>query len=437
MSNFLIPSWDDLGGEAIAVAAAESIKALDTTEALKELDEKQEQLARQKQLKEAGLAPLIGSPLTTPMNPKQLNDANSTLFERAMAAVVEMDKYLEDGGRVSVSEKYLLNCKADLNQLVPFKYPWAWSLYLTGTEQHWMPGEFSLVDAAASFNTIVKGTPKKMLARLYMSYRYREMIMPDQVLLNCYRLITNPECRQYILRQGFESVLIKHFLADLIGVFNIKNMMVQGSNILSDQYAIDGDTFKERYRVAVGATRDLHDFTFDTMTGIEDTVKFIEQLTYVYGYVNWIMQIVPVYQMLVALKNAGQMELGLARVLLMLIRDMQTQTKFITSFLNQAFIENPMCLTADFKEIVKRQFKRFIVVEQDLASTLANSDTEYRDVMGVVEYYTSRFLNDIGIEMERKQVNPNAEWFVDLAESLQPHISLEAGLSGQGGNLEF
>ena len=29
-------------------------------------------------------------------------------------------------GRIQVDDKKIINCRADLNQLVPFKYKWAW-----------------------------------------------------------------------------------------------------------------------------------------------------------------------------------------------------------------------------------------------------------------------------------------------------------------------
>ena len=48
-------------------------------------------------------------------------------------------------GRVDVSEKMMINCRADVNQLVPFKYDWAWQKYLDGSANHWMPQELSLI----------------------------------------------------------------------------------------------------------------------------------------------------------------------------------------------------------------------------------------------------------------------------------------------------
>src|SRR3981189_1282407 len=48
------------------------------------------------------------------------------------------------GGRVSVDEKRMINCRADVNQLLPLKYKWAWEKYLAGCNNHWMPTEVSM-----------------------------------------------------------------------------------------------------------------------------------------------------------------------------------------------------------------------------------------------------------------------------------------------------
>ena len=46
--------------------------------------------------------------------------------------------------RVEVDDKRMINCRADLNQLVPFKYDWAWQKYLDGCANHWMPQEVNM-----------------------------------------------------------------------------------------------------------------------------------------------------------------------------------------------------------------------------------------------------------------------------------------------------
>ena len=38
----------------------------------------------------------------------------------------------------------MINCRADVNQLLPLKYKWAWEKYLAGCNNHWMPTEVSM-----------------------------------------------------------------------------------------------------------------------------------------------------------------------------------------------------------------------------------------------------------------------------------------------------
>jgi ribonucleoside-diphosphate reductase beta chain len=64
--------------------------------------------------------------LSSPGIPSQEADVGLTGFED-----------IETGaGRIQVDDKKIINCRADLNQLVPFKYDWAWSKYLAACNNH-------------------------------------------------------------------------------------------------------------------------------------------------------------------------------------------------------------------------------------------------------------------------------------------------------------
>ena len=77
-------------------------------------------------------------------------------MQTAEAAIAGMDtsageEELEMGAaRISVDEKAMINCRADLNQLVPFKYDWAWQKYLDGCANHWMPQEINMTADVAT-----------------------------------------------------------------------------------------------------------------------------------------------------------------------------------------------------------------------------------------------------------------------------------------------
>ena len=81
-----------------------------------------------------------------PVRANQRTAKHSTdSMARASAALETLDvapglEELEMGAqRVQVDDKAMINCRADLNQLVPFKYEWAWQKYLDGCANHWMP----------------------------------------------------------------------------------------------------------------------------------------------------------------------------------------------------------------------------------------------------------------------------------------------------------
>jgi ribonucleoside-diphosphate reductase beta chain len=79
----------------------------------------------------------------------------SAAYEAAQKALENLDvapglEELEMGAdRVQVDQKRMINCRADLNQLVPFKYEWAWTKYLDGCANHWMPQEINMTQDIA------------------------------------------------------------------------------------------------------------------------------------------------------------------------------------------------------------------------------------------------------------------------------------------------
>lgn len=46
--------------------------------------------------------------------------------------------------RIRASYKRIINGQSDVNQLVPFKYKWAWEKYLATRANHWMPQEIAM-----------------------------------------------------------------------------------------------------------------------------------------------------------------------------------------------------------------------------------------------------------------------------------------------------
>src|SRR5271154_6409936 len=113
------------------------------------------------------------------------------------------------GGRVSVDEKRMINCRADVNQLLPLKYKWAWEKYLAGCNNHWMPTEVSMQADIALWKSRdgLTEDERRAIKRNLGFFAASESLVANNIVLAIYRHLTNPECRQYLLRQAFEEAV--------------------------------------------------------------------------------------------------------------------------------------------------------------------------------------------------------------------------------------
>ena len=111
--------------------------------------------------------------------------------------------------RLSVEDKKIINCKSDVNQLVPFKYKWAWEKYLAACANHWMPQEVNMSRDIALWkdpNGLTEDE-RRLVKRNLGFFVTADSLAANNIVLGTYRHITNPECRQYLLRQAFEEAI--------------------------------------------------------------------------------------------------------------------------------------------------------------------------------------------------------------------------------------
>src|ERR1700759_409862 len=131
--------------------------------------------------------------------PETTDPANTGLIDRS-------------GGRVSVDEKRMINCRADVHHLRPLKYKWAWEKSLAGCNNHWMPTEVSMQADIALWKSrdgLTEDERRGVQSNLGF-FAASEAPVANNMVLAIYRHLTNPECRQYLLRQSFEEAVHTH-----------------------------------------------------------------------------------------------------------------------------------------------------------------------------------------------------------------------------------
>ena len=114
--------------------------------------------------------------------------------------------------RVDVDQKQMINCRADVNQLVPFKYDWAWQKYLDGSANHWMPQEINMTADVALWKSKdgLSEQERTIVMRNLGFFSTADSLVANNIVLSVYKHITNPECRQYLLRQALEEAIHTH-----------------------------------------------------------------------------------------------------------------------------------------------------------------------------------------------------------------------------------
>ena len=114
--------------------------------------------------------------------------------------------------RVNIADKRIINGQTDVNQLVPFKYKWAWDKYLSACANHWMPQEIQMsrdIELWKNPNGLTEDE-RRLVKRNLGFFVTADSLAANNIVLGTYRHITAPECRQYLLRQAFEEAIHTH-----------------------------------------------------------------------------------------------------------------------------------------------------------------------------------------------------------------------------------
>lgn len=441
MSSLL--SWDELEESSIDkgvfAKAAESLANLDDSAGKEELREQEQAILARKEAKEQQLQQIAQAPDTTIMqvalnqdNPLVVAGLNEALMKRAQAAIAAVPNIVGTGGRLKVSEKFLLNCNTDLNQLIPFKYGWAWSAYLSSCDKHWMPTEINWLNDEQKFKTL-KASEKKVIMRTVVNYMYSKYVYPNDLLMNIYRLITNPECRQYILRLAFEECCLNHTMRHWEEIFDLGSFVLPGEGLLKTSIKIDEDTFKQRNMFVAQYTKPLISQLTSTADEV-NTQAFLKNLIVLFGGVKYLSQITQWYQ-IVKLSKQKALE-GFAKNAEFVLRDLNRQLDFSVNFIGTALEENPSADTIEFVQEVNEALDKIISYELDLVSTLAVDGQDYTDLRAILPYLKNRYLYKLGIANNSLVLDKGAQWFVEYLDSkeLAPNTNHDVTISSTAGS---
>ena len=314
-------------------------------------------------------------------------------------------------GRVQVDDKAMINCRADLNQLVPFKYDWAWQKYLDGSANHWMPQEVNMTTDIALWKSEdgLTEDERMIVMRNLGFFSTADSLVANNLVLAIYRLITNPECRQYILRQSFEEAIHTHAYQ-----YCIESLGMDEGEIFNMYREIPSVAKKASWGLKY--TKEISDPGFET--GTDETDKMLlKNLIAFYCVLEGIFFYCGFTQIL-SMGRRNKMT-GTAEQFQYILRDESMHLNFGIDMINQIKIENPHL----WDEQMRQEAAQMILEGTELEVQYAK-DTMPRGILGMnanmmeeyLQFIANRRLVQIGLEEEFEGATNPFPWMSEIMD---------------------
>ena len=314
-------------------------------------------------------------------------------------------------GRVQVDDKAMINCRADLNQLVPFKYDWAWQKYLDGSANHWMPQEVNMTADIALWksNEGLTEDERTIVMRNLGFFSTADSLVANNLVLAIYRLITNPECRQYILRQSFEEAIHTHAYQ-----YCIESLGMDEGEIFNMYREIPSVAKKASWGLKY--TKEISDPGFTT--GTDETDKLLlKNLIAFYCVLEGIFFYCGFTQIL-SMGRRNKMT-GTAEQFQYILRDESMHLNFGIDMINQIKIENPHL----WDDQMRLEAAQMILEGTELEIQYAR-DTMPRGILGMnagmmeeyLQFIANRRLVQIGLEEEFEGATNPFPWMSEIMD---------------------
>ena len=293
------------------------------------------------------------------------------------------------------------NSTIDPNKILPMRYLWARQHYKNGVANNWSPEEISMQQDVEQWKSPNYFTPTERRLILWNLgfFSTAESLTANNLVLTVYKHVTNPECRQYLLRQAFEEAIHTDtfiYCSDSLGLDpdEIYNMYETIPSI------------KAKDDFVVNLTKSILDPNFTTV-GTANIQQFLHDLIGFYVIMEGIFFYAG-FAMMLALKRQGKL-IGVGEQFEYIMRDESIHLAFGCDLINTIKAENPEVWTPEFQDKIVGLIKQAVILEKQYAydacpnGMLGINAEQFSDY---VEYIADRRLERIDLPKVYGRQNP-------------------------------
>jgi ribonucleoside-diphosphate reductase beta chain len=303
---------------------------------------------------------------------------------------------------MSQSEKRILNCETtDPNKILPIKYKWARQHYKSGVANNWVPEEVNMQKDVETWKDTKALSPdeRHLILRNMGFFSTAESLTANNIVLTIYKHITNPECRQYLLRQAYEEAIHTDTF-----IYCCDTLSLSPDEVYTMYESVP--SIKKKDDFVVGMTKSLMDPNFTT-DGTENIQRFVHDLVGFYVIMEGVFFYAGFVMMLSFLRRNKMV--GVGEQFQFILRDESVHLAFGSDVINTIVKENPEIWTDEFKTTITENIKRGVELEAAYAhDCLPNGilGLNAETIETYLEYIADRRLERIGLKKVYGSKNP-------------------------------
>ncbi len=250
------------------------------------------------------------------------------------------------------------NKTVDVNQILPLKYPWAWEHYMDGVRNNWLPNEVPMQTDIQHWkgNDLSPGE-RQMIMRNLGFFSTAESLVANNIVLCIYKYITNPEARQYLLRQAYEEAVHTHTF-----LYIVQNLGLSEQEVFNAYNEIPSIANKDKAQMQL--TSDLLERDLD-LDRPEDLKAFVLNLIGFYIVMEG-MYFYSGFVMILSLMRQNKVP-GIGEQFQYILRDESLHLAFGADLINTIVAENPEVWDNELQEEIERRVIEAVALETDYA----------------------------------------------------------------------
>jgi ribonucleoside-diphosphate reductase beta chain len=300
---------------------------------------------------------------------------------------------------------------AGVNQILPHRHEWAWNLFVKGCANNWMPTEVSMATDIAQWKArdMLSEDERLVVKRCLGFFAGSESLVANNLLLSAFKYVTDPECRQYILRQAFEESV-----HNMTVVYVCNSLDLDTYEVYQAYASIPSIKAKDDF--LMGITTDIARNGFTTKT-VEGKREFLRNLISYYIVCEGIF-FFSGFAMLLSFGRQNKLP-GISEQIQYTLRDESLHIEFGVNLINLIREQNPRVWTKEFEAETVEHIKTAVDLEVQYAR-----DVLPRGILGLnadmfldyMRYIANRRLGQLNLEFNFGEVSNPFGWMSEVID---------------------